>query len=143
MPFTRFAKDALLTKAFTDGDVFDCENFYIGLFCSDIVDSLDNFQEAGEVTAGSYARVVVPNDGTQFSEVLENDVRNSVEIAFSSAEEDWGVITHIGIFDADLQSEEYDPEPNLLFYCELGTAREVLSGDIVKFPPSSIRLGLS
>ncbi len=141
MSFTRYAKDAILTKAFTEGSLFDVENFYIGLWCSPIVDSLGNFSEIGEVTAESYSRAVIPNVSGQFSEVFGQDVRNLNEIVFNDATEDWGVVTHVGFFDADIPVEDSD-ECNLLFYCELGTSREVVLGDIVKFPPASIRIGI-
>lgn len=141
MAITRYAKDVILTKAFTEGTVFENDNFYVGLWCSPITDSFGTFIELGEVTAESYSRAIIPNNGTQFSEVLGQDVRNLSEIVFTEAIEDWGVVTHIGFFDADTPVED-DDECNLLFYCTLGTAREVVTGDIVKFTPASIRIGI-
>lgn len=141
MGFTRHAKDIILTKVFTEGGIFENENFYIGLWCSSIVDSFGEPIENGEVTAASYARVAIPNDGTSFSEVYEKDIRNLNEITFEEAIEDWGIITHVGVFDSD-KPEDDDDESNLLFYCELETSREVVSGDVVKFPPAALRFGI-
>ena len=134
MGLTRYAKDIILNKTFTEGSVFETDNLYIGLWCNSPVDSFGDPVNIGEVTAESYSRASILNEEGSFSEVFDKDVRNLEEICFEEATEDWGIITYIGIFDSG-------EEGNLLFWCQLETAREVVTGDIVKFPPSSIRFG--
>jgi len=136
MSLTREAKDQILSKAFTEGALFDSESFWVGLWCSPIVDSFGTPINIGEVTEDDYSRAEIPNNGTVFSEVFEHDVRNNVEILFNEAQSDWGIITNVGIFDAET-------EGNLLFYGTLDTAREVVEGDIVRFPAASLRFGFS
>lgn len=113
--------------AFTFPDVY-----YIALWCAPLDVNATN-ATVGEVTAPSYERSAFQNIASNFTEMIGNEKRNAVEIAFPVATEDWGIVTHVAILDAA-------SEGNILFYSELSTPKEVVSGDQFKFPVSSLRM---
>ena len=73
-----------------------------------------------EVTGGSYARV-----SCAFT-VTNSSAANTSLVTFPTASADWGTITDFAVFDALTSG-------NMLYYGTLGTARNVLNGDVVKF----------
>lgn len=86
-----------------------------------------------EVTGGSYARVTVACTTTNFdntqnanttavSSGATGTTRNSIAITFPSPTANWGVCTHIGIYDAVSSG-------NLLFWSALVAAKTVNNGD--------------
>jgi len=131
-----YTKQLLLTKMLGDPDFFGNNALYLSLWISPVVDKFEKLNTTGEVIANSYTRAAINNVPETFTEVLGGDIRNSVEISFPVALESWGIVEYIAIFDAET-------EGNLLFYSRLVTPKEVLTGDRVYFPPSSIRIGFS
>lgn len=86
-----------------------------------------------EVTGGSYARVAVTSSlanwaGTQSagstsaSSGTGGATSNNGAITFPSPTANWGVVTHMGIFDASTAG-------NLLFHGALTTSKTVNNGD--------------
>lgn len=61
------------------------QNVFVGLF-----------NEENEILASSYAR-----QPATFTTPEEGQTSNKADILFPIAEENWGQITHIGIFDAE------------------------------------------
>lgn len=84
-----------------------------------------------EVSGGSYARVAVTNNATNFPNAASGTKSNGAAIAFAQATATWGTITSFAIFDA-LSSG------NMLFWADLTTPRTVQSGDTLSFPIGSI-----
>jgi len=67
-----------------------------------------------EVTGGSYARVQVTNNNTNFPNASSGLKQNGTAITFAQASADWGTIVAFGLFDASTSG-------NLLYWGWLGT----------------------
>ena len=109
-------------------------SYYVALWCSSL-DVNSTYLTTGEVSADSYQRVLVENTNVNFTEIIGTDIRNAVDIVFPPAGEDWGIVTHMAIMSALI-------EGNMLYYSELATPKEIISGDQFKFPISSLRMVL-
>lgn len=86
-----------------------------------------------EVTGGSYARVTVASSlanwaGTQAaasttaSTGTSGTTSNNGAITFPAPTANWGVVTHIGVYDASTAG-------NLLFYAPLTVSKTINNGD--------------
>lgn len=53
-----------------------------------------------EVTGGSYARVAVTNNATNFPTAAAGAKSNGTEIVFAAPTADWGIIVAFALFDA-------------------------------------------
>lgn len=188
--------------------------FYVALWCNASVTNPN-----GEVASDSYLRFRIDNDYDNFFEYAEGAKRNRTAITFPTANEDWGIVTHVVIFDGMEKdvTETFDSadvtdnvialswatpwpvgtavrftgtnlptgigsgttyyisspvssgtrlslsaggdeiaitatgnggdvvmrtfsEPNILWYGEIATPKEVRSGDIFSFPPSALKI---
>ena len=100
-------------------ELFRKKNFYIGLLKADPKDDTSNLQEVEET---SYKRqeitFEIPNKGETY---------NKNEIVFPIATENWGWITHIGLFDSLTGGE-------LIAYSGLDYKKEIRAADIYKIP---------
>src|SRR5262245_23710085 len=67
-----------------------------------------------EVTGGSYARVQVTNNNTNFPNASSGLKQNGTAITFAQASADWGIVVAFGLFDASTSG-------NLLYWGWLGT----------------------
>lgn len=79
-----------------------------------------------EVSGGSYARVSVTNNSTNFPATSGNIKSNGTAIVFPTATANWGTITSWGVFDASSAG-------NLLAYGNLTSSQTVNSGDGFQF----------
>lgn len=84
-----------------------------------------------EATGGSYARVAVTNNATNWPAASAGAKSNGTEIAFPTATANWGTITAFGILDAAAAG-------NLLYWADLTVNKAVNSGDTAKFPVGDI-----
>lgn len=75
-----------------------------------------------EVSGGSYARVGVTNNGTNFGAAASEIKRNATAITFPSPTANWGTVIGAAWYDASSGG-------NLLGYGPFGTSRTVLNGD--------------
>ena len=86
-----------------------------------------------EVTGGSYARVNMPTTTTNFDNTQQANTtavssgtsgttRNSVAITFPAPTANWGVATHIGVYDAASAG-------NLLLWNALTASKTINNGD--------------
>lgn len=80
----------------------------------------------GEPSTGSYARVAVTNNSTNFPAASDGSKSNGTKISFPEATGDWGTMTHVFISDADSGG-------NALLYSELTESKAVGTGDTVSF----------
>ena len=88
-----------------------------------------------EVTGGSYTRVAVTNNTTNFATVSNSTKRNSTAINFPTATADWGTVVAVGIFDALSAG-------NLLFYSTLDQNKVISNGDSASFSINAITITL-
>lgn len=84
-----------------------------------------------EVAGGSYARIAVTNDATNWPNAVAGAKSNAVALAFAAATGTWGSVTHVGIFDALTAG-------NLQDFATLTTPKTVVSGDVVQFGIGSL-----
>lgn len=84
-----------------------------------------------EVAGGSYARVAVTNDATNWPNAVAGAKSNAVALTFAQATGAWGTVTHVGIFDALVAG-------NLQDFASLTAAKTVQNGDVVQFGVGSL-----
>lgn len=97
---------------------------YIGLFTS-MPTVLGN--DGTEVSGGSYARVAVTNNATNFPNAAAGAKSNGVAITFPQATAAWGAVVGVGIFDASSGG-------NLQDFALLTTPKTVQNGDVFSLP---------
>lgn len=79
-----------------------------------------------EVSGGSYARVAVTANTTNFPTSSAEQIQNGTTIDFGTASADWGTIVAGAVWDASSGG-------NLLYWGPLATSRTVVNGDSFKF----------
>ncbi len=87
-----------------------------------------------EATGGSYARVAVAPNGTNWGSATPgapSTIENLLEIAFVEATADWGTIVAMTYQDALTLG-------NMLFIFDIGTPKDIDSGDTAKFAAGSV-----
>jgi hypothetical protein len=95
-------------------------NVYIALYTSDPTDA----DSGTEVTGGSYARATFAVG--DWSSITQPGgaatISNDVAIAFPTATDNWGTVTHFGVRSASSGG-------NLFYHGSLSTPRTILNGD--------------
>lgn len=126
---TDFYENRLIDQWFRGQAVTIPGTLYVGLFKADPGEAGSLAQE---VTGGSYARVAVTSNATNWTAGADagsaKRTSNGAAITWPSPTADWGTVTHWAILDAATLGAG-----NVLVYGALGTARTILSGDN---PPS-------
>lgn len=84
-----------------------------------------------EVSGGSYARVEVTNNDTNFPAAASGSKSNGTAVQFPTATGSWGTVRSFYIVDASSGG-------NCLYGGDLTTQRSVISGDTVSFAAGSI-----
>ncbi|WP_099866072.1 phage tail fiber protein [Pararhizobium haloflavum] len=98
---------------------------YLALFTSD---PGEVGSAAGEVTEGGYARQAITG-AMSAADATSGTSTNTAAISFGPATEDWGMISHVGVFDAETGG-------NMLLYGEMPAAKLINSGDSGQFGAS-------
>ena len=88
-----------------------------------------------ECSGGSYARVSVTNNSTNWPAAAAGAKANGVAFEFPTATGDWGTCVAMGIFDAVSGG-------NLLAWADLTVNKDVSTGDTAKFPIGNIDITL-
>jgi hypothetical protein len=124
-----FLENALLNATLNGTTYTSPAAVYVGLFTNNPND--DN--SGTEVSGGSYARKAASfatASGTGGS------VATDADIEFDQATGDWGIITHVAIFDALTTG-------NLLYHSALTSNKEIATGDIFKIASGSLTVTLA
>jgi hypothetical protein len=79
-----------------------------------------------EVSGGSYARVAVPNNSTNFPATSANNKQNSTAITFPASTAAWGTVVAWGAYDAPAGG-------NLWLYGAISPSLALNSGDTATF----------
>jgi hypothetical protein len=87
-----------------------------------------------EVTGGSYARVAITNNATNFPAAVAGSKTLATAATFPAATANWGTIVAIGLFDAATAG-------NLLLWTTI-TNRAVNSGDTPFFAANALTFAL-
>lgn len=101
---------------------------YIALFTSDPGEA---GSQTGEPASGSYARVAVTNNSTNWPAASSGAKSNGTDFTFPTASGSWGTITHFGILDASTSG-------NMLYYGALAASKVITTGDTAKFATGDI-----
>jgi hypothetical protein len=80
-----------------------------------------------EVSGGSYVRLAVTNNATNFPAAEGGAKSNGTEFVFITATASWGEIIAFGLFDAVSGG-------NMLYWGDITVPKTVDSGDTAKFP---------
>ena len=96
---------------------------YVALFTTDPTDA----GTGTEVTGGAYARQA----GTFDAPSTPGTTQNSAVVQFPTATEDWGTVTHVGIYDAVTGG-------NLLYHGPLTSSRIINTGGSLRFPEGDL-----
>lgn len=99
---------------------------YLALFLSDP----DRDASGQEVTGAGYTRKQLVSAAPALG-VLTNEI----EVLFPVALDDWGVISHMAIFDAPVGG-------NLLFFGPWNIVKEIFEGDQFVVRPNDLDLGI-
>ena len=99
---------------------------YIGLFINEV----QRDASGSEVNAPSYSRKVIIFNGPSNGITI-----NSADVFFDQAQEDWGIISYYGVFDAATGG-------NLLFYDTLLFNETVKAGETLRIPAGQLQLSV-
>jgi hypothetical protein len=125
---SNYLENALINATLRNTTYTSPATVYAGLFTSDPTDA----GTGTEVSGGSYARKAItfaaPSNGVT--------TNSAAACEFDQATGSWGTITHFGIFDALSGG-------NLLYHGALTLSKTIASGDVFKFPTSSVSVTLA
>lgn len=117
-----YLENAVLAKVFNATAFPATATIHVALFTAAPTDA----GGGTEVATGSYARVAVTANTTNFPAPSGGAIANGTAITFPTASASWGVVTHFGLFDASTAG-------NLLYWGALTASKTVDSGDTVSF----------
>ena len=100
---------------------------YVALFTTDPTDA----NSGTEVSDGAYARTAVT-----FAAPSNGVTTNSADVTFPTCTLAWGVVSHIGIYDASTSG-------NLLYHTPLDASKTVDTADIFKISSGSLSVTLA
>ena len=133
-----YAEEAILNHVFNK-DALTGPTTYLALFTDDPTDA----GSGTEVSGGSYARVLIYNNGSGAPDwtVAAADapafaVENDDDITFPPATASWGTVTHFGIFDAATVG-------NLLWHGAFDESKTVGTDDVFKITAGNLVLTLA
>lgn len=109
--------------------------YYVGLWTATLSDSSTG-STAGEPSGGSYARVSVTNNSSNFDLPSAGATQNTNLIAFPMATASWGTVTYVGLCDASTGG-------NLIAYASLTTSVAVSTYDTVLFQPGDLDITIT
>lgn len=104
-------------------------NYYLALYTVAPTDT----GGGTEVTGGSYARVQVANNATNFPNAVSGLKKLATEAEFVTATADWGTVVAVALLDASTGG-------NLIVHGALTTSKAVVSGDTPKFNADSLTI---
>lgn len=129
--FSDYIENKLLDLLFSNAAYSIPGTLYMALFTAAPSDS----GGGTEVSGGSYARVAVTNNNTNFPAASGGSKSNGTTITFPTATAAWGTVVAMGIFDASSSG-------NLLAWATLTTAKTVASGDTPSFAAGALVITL-
>jgi hypothetical protein len=124
-----YLENEVLDHVLGGGDYTRPGTVYIALFTAAPTDA----GGGTEVTGGSYARVAVTNNATNWPAASSGSKSNGVAFTFTQATANWGTVVAFGIFDAASSG-------NLLYWGDLTASKSVEIGDTAEFAIGGITI---
>lgn len=118
-----YLENKLLDGVLGGPDYVRPANVYIALFTTN---PTETGIQTGEPSSGSYARVAVANNATNWPAAASGVKANGTAITFPTASGSWGTVAYYGVMDASSAG-------NMLYYSALNTPKSVTSGDTPVF----------
>lgn len=128
MANTYYSENLILDRIFGSQTLTPPATWYVGLSTTTPTQAGANVTEP---SGGSYARVGVVNNKTNWGTAASGQLTNSVAISFPESTASWGTITHIIFYDAASAG-------NVWFYSQLSSSKAVASGTTVYFSIGSL-----
>lgn len=143
MSTTNYLSASLLKHVLRSETYAKPAQVYVGLFTTSPTTGYpDQVNSQGtEVSGGGYSRQGIAanawsdpatNNGGTPNGGSSNSTANQNDILFSTATTDQGTVGYFGIWDNSNQTS------GLLYFAPLAASRQVLTGDIVKFPAGQL-----
>lgn len=130
--FSDYLEDALLDHVLNATAFTSPTTLYVALYTAAPSDS----GGGTEVTGGSYARVSVTANTTNFPAASGGAAANGTAITFPTATADWGTVVAFGILDASSGG-------NLLLWADLTANKTVSNGDTASFAVGDLDVTLA
>ncbi|WLR52473.1 hypothetical protein LC040_06105 [Bacillus tianshenii] len=115
---SNYLENAMINAVLRGVQYTSPQKVYVGLFLSDPTDK----NNGTEVSAASYERQAIT-----FEEPVDGETSNNKDVLFPVTTEDWGTITHIGLYDAQTAG-------NLLWRGQLEFSKEIVLSSQFKIP---------
>lgn len=125
MSFSNYLETKVLDHVFSNTAYTSPTAVYVGLFTTNPAED----GSGTEVSGGGYAR-----QAGSFS-VTGNTATTTAAIEYPTATADYGVVTHVGIYDALTSG-------NLLAYAALTASKNISSGDVFRIPTGDLDITL-
>lgn len=125
--FSNYLENALVNAVLRNTTYTSPATVYVALFTTDPTDA----GSGTELSGNAYARTAVT-----FGAPSNGVTTNSADVTFPTATASWGVVTHIGLYDALTSG-------NLLFHTPLDSSKTIDSGDIFKIASGSLSVTLA
>jgi hypothetical protein len=126
--FTDFTEDLVLNWLLTTNTAARPTEWYLGLFTTPTGET----GGGTEVSGGGYTRKAA---SFSVSGTDPTKAENTGAIEFPTAQDVWGEITHIGLFDSDNGG-------NMLVHAPLGVPRTIAEGDVFRVPAGDLEITL-
>jgi hypothetical protein len=126
---TTYLRNKILDHMLGGGDYTRPATVYLALFTA-----APGIGGGGtEVAGGSYARVAVTNDATNWPAASAGQKSNGLALTYAQATASWGTVTHAALFDAATGG-------NMLHFTTLPSPRTVQNGDTPSWAVGSLVL---
>ena len=132
--FSDDLEDKVLDHVFGGSDYSRLATVHVGLWTSALSDS-DGGSAAGEVSGGSYARVAVTNNATNWPAASGGAKANGTVITFPTATGSWGTVTYFAILSAATAGD-------ILGWAILTQSKAIGSGDTASFAVGDLDITL-
>lgn len=130
--FGNFLENELLDHVWGAAAYTPPVNLYLALSTADPTDDGSGIAEPG---GGSYARLAVLNNATNWPAAVAGSKSNGTDMTFVTATASWGVVSHMAIFDALSGG-------NMLAHAALSTSKTIDNGDTVIFEIGNLTITL-
>lgn len=128
MSFSNYLEDKLLRHVFAGTAYTAPSTLHVALFTAAPSDT----GGGTEVSGGGYARQTATFSVSGTSPTVAT---NTANIDYPTATADYGVVTHIGVFDAATSG-------NLLAYAAATTSKSISTGDVLRIPSGDLDIQL-